>query len=91
MLGLLLMRVAAYWIIRLLERFPRFEISAYLLVAVIGCKLLIDWAAYYSEAWRQRIDFQSVSSGAFWVLWLTMLACLLIGFLPKRHAAAAPK
>jgi YkoY family integral membrane protein len=42
-LGLMLMRVAAKMFIRLLERFPRFEISAYLLVIVIGLKLLADW------------------------------------------------
>lgn len=41
--GLMLMRVAASVFIRLLERFPRFEISAYLLVIVIGLKLLADW------------------------------------------------
>jgi hypothetical protein len=29
--------------IRLLEKFPRFELAAYLLVIVIGSKLLADW------------------------------------------------
>jgi hypothetical protein len=43
LIGLMLMRVAARWFIYLLERFPRFEISAYLLVIVIGLKLLADW------------------------------------------------
>lgn len=42
--GLMLMRVAARIFIRLLERFPRFEIAAYLLVIVIGLKLLADWS-----------------------------------------------
>lgn len=42
-LGVLLMRVAAVIFIQLLERFPRFELSAYLLVIVIGVKLLADW------------------------------------------------
>jgi YkoY family integral membrane protein len=42
-LGLMLMRVAARMFIQLLEKFPRFEISAYLLVIVIGLKLLLDW------------------------------------------------
>jgi YkoY family integral membrane protein len=42
-LGLMLMRVAARLFIQLLERFPRFEVSAYLLVIVIGLKLLADW------------------------------------------------
>jgi len=43
LIGLMLMRVAARWFIYLLERFPRFEVSAYLLVIVIGLKLLADW------------------------------------------------
>jgi YkoY family integral membrane protein len=43
LLGLVLMRFAARIFITLLEKFPRFEISAYLLVIVIGLKLLADW------------------------------------------------
>jgi YkoY family integral membrane protein len=43
LIGLMLMRVAARMFIQLLERFPRFEVSAYLLVIVIGLKLLADW------------------------------------------------
>lgn len=43
-LGVALMRFAAAVFVKLLERFPRFEISAYLLVVAIGIKLLADWA-----------------------------------------------
>jgi YkoY family integral membrane protein len=43
MIGVIVMRYAAALFIRLLERFPRFEVSAYLLVATIGCKLILDW------------------------------------------------
>jgi YkoY family integral membrane protein len=43
LLGLVLMRFAARVFIVLLEKFPRFEVSAYLLVIVIGLKLLADW------------------------------------------------
>jgi YkoY family integral membrane protein len=43
LLGLVLMRIAARLFVRLLDRFPRFEVSAYLLVIVIGLKLLADW------------------------------------------------
>jgi len=42
-LGVVLMRFAAASFIKLLDRFPRFEISAYLLVIVIGLKLVVDW------------------------------------------------
>ena len=42
-LGVVVMRFAAAMFIRLLEKFPRFELAAYLLVIVIGGKLLADW------------------------------------------------
>jgi hypothetical protein len=45
LLGVILMRFAASIFIRLLEKFPRFEMAAYLLVIVIGAKLLADWGA----------------------------------------------
>jgi YkoY family integral membrane protein len=55
-LGVILMRFAAAWFVKLLERYPRFEVSAYLLVIVIGLKLLADWAfnsdwSYAGHAW----------------------------------------
>src|SRR3954469_9621741 len=43
LLGMIALRFAAGLVIRLLEKFPRFEIAAYLLVLVIGLKLLGDW------------------------------------------------
>lgn len=42
-IGMILMRFAATIFIRLLDRFPRFETAAYLLVILIGVKLLVDW------------------------------------------------
>src|SRR5205823_680644 len=42
-LGICLLRAAAGVFIWLLGKFPRFEIAAYLLVLVIGLKLLADW------------------------------------------------
>ncbi len=42
-LGVVVMRFAAALFIRLLEKFPRFELSAYILVIIIGGKLLADW------------------------------------------------
>lgn len=83
MLGVMLMRVAAAMFIRLLEKFPRFEVSAYLLVIVIGIKLLVDWG-FNSEAHPHTIDFHSYKTPEFWIFWLSMLACLGYGFLPKK-------
>ncbi|MBI4473105.1 MAG: hypothetical protein HY646_10580 [Acidobacteria bacterium] len=85
-LGVILMRFAAVIFIRLLEKFPRFEVSAYLLVSVIGLKLLADWLANTPEH-PHRLDFHSPSSVAFWVFWLIMAACFAYGFKkPKQEA-----
>ena len=85
-LGVVLMRVAATMFIKLLERFPRFEISAYLLVAVIGTKLLVDWGANSPE--HHRVDFHDPSSTAFWIFWAAMALCIAYGFVPRERAKA---
>lgn len=80
--GLVLMRYAATMFIRLLERFPRFETAAYLLVAVIGLKLVLDWAFH--------LNFHSTKSPAFWIFWLCMVGSFLVGFLPKKTDPEKP-
>ena len=84
MLGVLLMRAAAAFFIRLLERYPRFETSAYLHVFVIGVKLLADWW-FNSADDPHRVNFQDPSSLAFWTFWVTMSVCIVYGFLPARE------
>lgn len=59
MLGVALMRVAAQVFIKILDKFPRFETSAYLLVIVIGLKLLADWGvnsdwSFDNSPWMSR-------------------------------------
>lgn len=49
-LGMVALRYAAGMVIKLLENFPRFEIAAYLLVLVIGLKLLADWG--FNSDWN---------------------------------------
>jgi YkoY family integral membrane protein len=87
LLGVVLMRFAAAMFIKLLERFPRFETSAYLLVIVIGMKLLVDWALNTPEH-PHRADFHSTGSPAFWIFWATMLVCIVFGFLPQKKKEA---
>jgi YkoY family integral membrane protein len=84
MIGVMLMRVAAAMFIKLLERFPRFETSAYLLVLTIGSKLLIDWAVN-TEQQPDRANFHDPASPLFWTFWSVMLICIAIGFLPARR------
>lgn len=86
MLGVILMRIAAAMFIRLLERFPRFETSAYLLIMAIGLKLLADWALN-TEQQPHRADFQDPASPYFWTFWTLMLVCIAVGFLPRKKSA----
>jgi YkoY family integral membrane protein len=91
-IGLMLMRVAAAMFIKLLERFPRFEVAAYLLVIVIGLKLLVDWALNRDGS-PYKVDFHSYRTPEFWIFWVSMLIALCVGFLPKKpqpQPAAAP-
>lgn len=85
MIGVMLMRIAAAMFIKLLERFPRFETSAYLLVLTIGLKLLIDWAVNTAQR-PDRANFHTPASPLFWSFWALMVICIGIGFIPKRTA-----
>ena len=83
-IGIMLMRIAAAMFIRLLERFPRFELSAYLLVIVIGLKLVGDWGF-------NSLDFHSPHRIEFWIFWFSMTAALAVGFLPPRKSKTGIK
>lgn len=85
MLGVVLMRFAAIVFIKLLEKFPRFEISAYLLVLVIGGKLILDWLFNTDHA-HPRLNFHSPQDMVFWIFWGLMLGCFAFGFVPSRKA-----
>lgn len=86
-LGIVLMRVAAAIFIRLLEKFPRFETAAYLLVVMVGLKLLADWGFNTAEH-PHRVDFHDFQQPEFWIFWVSMFACFAVGFLPKKASKA---
>lgn len=73
-LGVILMRFAAQVFLKLLHRFPGFETTAYLLVLVIGVKVILEGLDL------PGLDFHSASSPAFWVFWGMMIACVVRGF-----------
>jgi predicted tellurium resistance membrane protein TerC len=76
----------------MLEKFPRLELSAYLLVLVIGAKLVVDWAGnrfFATEANPHPVDFHSPHSPAFWVFWVSMVVCFGLGFIKKRNHGQA--
>ncbi len=83
-LGVILMRFAAVVFIKLLEKFPRFEISAYLLVTVIGLKLVADWA-FNTPEHPHTVDFHDWRHPAFWTFWISMMVCFGLGFIPKKN------
>jgi YkoY family integral membrane protein len=87
MLGVILMRFAAALFAKLLGKFPRLNFSAYALVALIGLKLILDWAVNTQER-PNRIDFQNASRLPFWIFWGAMLICLAGGFLVRRDTSA---
>jgi len=86
-LGLILMRFAAVMFVRLLERFPRFETAAYLLVSIIGAKLVADW--WFNSTTKTVLDFHSPSHPAFWTFWVLMAAALGVGFIRPRETKQA--
>jgi YkoY family integral membrane protein len=89
MLGVILMRVAAVMFIKLLERFPRFETSAYLLVIVIGLKLVADWG-FNSPAHPHRVNFHEWHAWPFWAFWIAMLLCFANGYTPHKKPEDPP-
>lgn len=82
-LGLIMMRFAATLFIRLLDKFPAFEDSAYLLVALVGAKLFIDGFKF------PGVDFHSSSSPAFWAFWLLLALFVGLGFRKSKKSKMA--
>jgi len=80
-LGLIMMRFAATLFIKLLDKFPRFEPTAYMLVFIIGIKLIID--GFHLP----QVDFHSAKNPAFWVFWISMALCFLFGFSKRAEQA----
>jgi YkoY family integral membrane protein len=78
-LGITMMRFAAVIFVRLLEKYPALDRTAYGLVLIIGSKLLI-------EGLLPCIDFHSGSSPAFWVFWGALALTLATGFLRQSNS-----
>lgn len=79
-LGIIMMRFAATLFIGLIEKFPRLEDSAFILVFIVGSKLLIE--AFTSPMVKELVAFKIV----FWVL---MSAGLLFGFSRKASVSSS--
>lgn len=76
-IGIVLMRFAAAAFIRIIEKFPRLEKTAYILVLIIGVKVIVEGLDF------PGINFHSPSSPSFWAFWVLMAVSIAYGFLKK--------
>jgi YkoY family integral membrane protein len=83
-IGIVVMRFAASAFIKLIEKFPGLEKTAYLLVLVIGLKVVIE--GFHLPG----VDFHSATAPAFWIFWSIMAVCIAYGFW-KRPAKGEKK
>jgi YkoY family integral membrane protein len=77
-IGMILMRFAASMFIHMLERFPNLEKTAYILVLLIGLKVVIETIHI------PGLDFHDKTSPAFIGFWVLMVSCLAYGFMGSK-------
>ena len=86
-LGMLAMRVAAGFFIGLIAQFPRFEPTAYILVLIVGLKLLAEGIA--AEFKLPGISFHDPATPSFWGFWTAMFLAFAYGFIPAPKKPTA--
>ena len=74
LIGTFFMRFAANQFIKLLAIFPNLEKTAYLLITIVGVKVVIEGFHF------DGIDFHSSSSPWFWLQWAVIVFSVLYGF-----------
>lgn len=82
LLGVVAMRFVANVFLKLLERFPRLETSAYLIIAWISVKLGLESYGHYILTTRH--EHASLEHLPAWLFWSVMLFLFGIGFLPSK-------
>ncbi|MBU6340609.1 MAG: DUF475 domain-containing protein [Bacteroidetes bacterium] len=90
-IGILAMRFVANWFVRLLEKFPFLETSAFLVIAVLGVKLAFSFVChvYEGQAWAVWIESEtadmlvSVFTASFFVL--PILSARFWGWPAKKN------
>jgi YkoY family integral membrane protein len=79
MIGVIMMRFAASGFVKLIQRFPGFEKTAYVLVLEIGLKIILEGLHL------PGLDFESPSHPTFWIFWGIVAATIGASFiLPKK-------
>ena len=83
LIGVVCMRFAAKSFIVLLDKFPNFEQTAYILVFGVGVKLILD--GFHLPG----VDFHSSSSVAFWIFWIYVVTAIAYGLMPAKKGKEA--
>lgn len=78
LIGTFMMRFAANQFIRLLKVYPNLERTAYLLITIVGTKVMVEGLSL------SGVDFHSSSNPWFWVQWLSMAFVIVFGFRRKK-------
>ena len=79
LIGTFIMRFAAMACIKLLKKYPRLETSAYLLITVIGSKVVLEGFQL------NGVDFHSPSNPWFWIQWVSMAFFVVLGFVKRKN------
>ena len=78
LLGVILMRLAANWMIKIIHKLPHLELTAYVLVLIIGLKVILEGLML------PLLDFDHPNHWAFWAFWGLMFITITLGFRPRR-------
>ncbi|HOT23026.1 MAG TPA: hypothetical protein PLB30_03955 [Thermoleophilia bacterium] len=89
-IGIFMLRLAAGWFVGVMERHPRFEHVAYVLVGWAGIKLVVEgWTAFTEWASRPELALE-LPKIAFWgVTILILVLGSMWALRPDGHEAAA--
>jgi YkoY family integral membrane protein len=94
-IGILAMRFVAQYFVRLLERYPFLEYSAFIVIGILGLKLTLSGGAHFfkDQTWARTIDGETtdlivsiVTAGFFFV---PLLTSRLLGWPERRHTSNA--
>ncbi len=89
-IGILAMRFVAQWFVRLLERYPYLEYSAFIVIGILGLKLFLALPCHFcrDEDWAKHIEGEEadlivsiITAGFFFV---PMLSSRLFNWPPRR-------
>jgi YkoY family integral membrane protein len=75
-LGIIMMRFAAIVFVKLIDKFPRLEKTAYILISIVGSRLVLD--SFYESGGELEQ----------WIVWALMTSGVLYGLSYKRKVYA---